>query len=217
MKCSPPRWPWRRTWKASTARWMSSIHCGGFLLRKKTDQELAKSRKPHERCALLWLAHFERLREELQKGIQRICNAPPYQRASCSRRTSTWPPVAQTGRAYRHCAIGVHHGDSKERIIRHLYEVKLVRLVRRRYSCRASREGWSGQQWRILAFRVGPCETAWTTDTNARENFQISAYQCCRFACSRKLGSVAQAVYVANVAQWSTSGASRSATWPKAK
>ena len=55
---------------------MSSIHCGGFLLRKKTDQELAKSRKPHERFELLWLAHFERLREELQKGIQRICNAP---------------------------------------------------------------------------------------------------------------------------------------------
>ena len=77
LKCSPPRWPWRRTWKASTARWTSSIHCGGFHLRKKTDQELAKSRKPHERFALLWLAHFERLREELQKGIQRICNAPP--------------------------------------------------------------------------------------------------------------------------------------------
>ena len=34
-------------------------------------------------------------------------------------------------REVRHCAIGVHHGDSKERIIRHLYEVKSVRLVRR--------------------------------------------------------------------------------------
>lgn len=47
-----------------------------FSFAQKTDQELAKSRKPHERFALLWLAHFERLREELQKGIQRICNAP---------------------------------------------------------------------------------------------------------------------------------------------
>lgn len=47
-----------------------------FSFAQKTDQELAKSRKPHERFALLWLAHFERLREELQKGIQRVCNAP---------------------------------------------------------------------------------------------------------------------------------------------
>lgn len=47
-----------------------------FSFVQKTDQELAKSRKPHERFALLWLAHFERLREDFQKGIQRICNAP---------------------------------------------------------------------------------------------------------------------------------------------
>ena len=47
-----------------------------FSFAQKTDQELAKSRKPHERFALLWLAHFERLRGELQKGIQRICNTP---------------------------------------------------------------------------------------------------------------------------------------------
>jgi len=47
-----------------------------FSFVQKTEQELAKSRKPHERFALLWLAHFEKLRANLQKGIQRICNAP---------------------------------------------------------------------------------------------------------------------------------------------
>jgi len=47
-----------------------------FSLVQKTEQELTKSRKPHERFALLWLAHFEKLRANLQKGIQRICNAP---------------------------------------------------------------------------------------------------------------------------------------------
>jgi hypothetical protein len=47
-----------------------------FSFAQKTEQELAKSRKPHERFELLWLAHFEKLRADLQKGIQRICNAP---------------------------------------------------------------------------------------------------------------------------------------------
>lgn len=47
-----------------------------FSFAQKTEQELAKSRKPHERFELLWLAHFEKLRLDLQKGIQRICNAP---------------------------------------------------------------------------------------------------------------------------------------------
>ena len=57
-----------------------------FSLVQKTDQELAKSRQPHERFPLLWLAHFQRLRLDLEKGIKRICNAPhtrllPYQYA----------------------------------------------------------------------------------------------------------------------------------------
>ncbi len=57
-----------------------------FSLVQKTDQELAQSRKPHERFPLLWLAHFEGLRLDLEKGIKRICNAPhtrllPYQYA----------------------------------------------------------------------------------------------------------------------------------------
>jgi len=34
-------------------------------------------------------------------------------------------------REVRHCAIGVHHSGSKERVITHLYDVKSVRLVKR--------------------------------------------------------------------------------------
>ena len=34
-------------------------------------------------------------------------------------------------REVRHCAIGVHHSDAKERIISHLYDVKSVLLVKR--------------------------------------------------------------------------------------
>ncbi len=57
-----------------------------FSFVQKTDQELAKSRKPHERFPLLWLAHFERLRADLEKAIKQICNAPhtrllPFQHA----------------------------------------------------------------------------------------------------------------------------------------
>lgn len=47
-----------------------------FSFVQKTEQELAKSRKPHERFELLWLAHFQSLRKDLEKGIQRICRAP---------------------------------------------------------------------------------------------------------------------------------------------
>ncbi|MBK9162149.1 MAG: DUF2357 domain-containing protein [Nitrosomonadales bacterium] len=57
-----------------------------FSLAQKTDQELAKSRKPHERFPLLWLAHFGKLRTALEEGVRRICHAPhtrllPYEHA----------------------------------------------------------------------------------------------------------------------------------------
>jgi predicted component of viral defense system (DUF524 family) len=47
-----------------------------FSFIQKTEQELASSNKPHERFELLWLAHFERLRDRLEKGIKTICHAP---------------------------------------------------------------------------------------------------------------------------------------------
>lgn len=47
-----------------------------FSLAQKTDQELAKSRKPHERFPLLWLAYFESLQSALVDGVQQICRTP---------------------------------------------------------------------------------------------------------------------------------------------
>ena len=47
-----------------------------FSFSKKTDQELARSKKPHERFPLLWLALFEALRVELNKQIRIISNSP---------------------------------------------------------------------------------------------------------------------------------------------
>lgn len=47
-----------------------------FSFAQKTEQELAQSRKLHERFPLLWLAQFERLRIELEKGIKLIVHAP---------------------------------------------------------------------------------------------------------------------------------------------
>ena len=57
-----------------------------FSLAQKTDLELAKSRKPHERFPLLWLAHFGQLRTALEAGVRRICRAPhtrllPYEQS----------------------------------------------------------------------------------------------------------------------------------------
>jgi len=46
-----------------------------FSFSKKTDQELARSKKPHERFPLLWLALFEALRVELNKQIRIISNS----------------------------------------------------------------------------------------------------------------------------------------------
>jgi len=47
-----------------------------FSLAQKTDQELAKSHKPHERFSLLWLAHFQSLRSALENGARQICRTP---------------------------------------------------------------------------------------------------------------------------------------------
>ena len=47
-----------------------------FSFAQKTEQELARSRKPHERFPLLWLSQFESLRKDLEKGIKQILQAP---------------------------------------------------------------------------------------------------------------------------------------------
>ncbi len=47
-----------------------------FSFAQKTEQELARSRKPHERFPLLWLSQFESLREELEKGVKQILQTP---------------------------------------------------------------------------------------------------------------------------------------------
>jgi len=47
-----------------------------FSFAQKTEHELAKSRKPHERFPLLWLALFRSLRAELQEAVKLICRSP---------------------------------------------------------------------------------------------------------------------------------------------
>lgn len=47
-----------------------------FLFAQKTEQALARSRKPHERFPLLWLSQFESLRIELETGVKHILQAP---------------------------------------------------------------------------------------------------------------------------------------------
>ncbi|OQK16514.1 hypothetical protein AU255_00990 [Methyloprofundus sedimenti] len=47
-----------------------------FSFAQKTEQELSRSRKPHERFPLLWLSQFESLRLELESGIKKILQAP---------------------------------------------------------------------------------------------------------------------------------------------
>lgn len=47
-----------------------------FSFAQRTEQELARSHKPHERFALLWLAHFKKLRNKLEVGVQLVLRAP---------------------------------------------------------------------------------------------------------------------------------------------
>lgn len=47
-----------------------------FSFAQKTEQELAASRRPHERFPLLWLALFRSLQDDLQKAVKLICSAP---------------------------------------------------------------------------------------------------------------------------------------------
>ena len=47
-----------------------------FSFGQKTEQEMARSNKPHERFPLLWLALFASLREELEEQVRIVCNAP---------------------------------------------------------------------------------------------------------------------------------------------
>jgi hypothetical protein len=57
-----------------------------FSFAQKTDQELSRSREPHERFPLLWLALFQSLREELLKQVRIVCNAPHSQLNDTPRR-----------------------------------------------------------------------------------------------------------------------------------
>lgn len=47
-----------------------------FALAEKTQQLLAAVKKPHPQFLLLWLAQFENLRNEFEKGLKYIINAP---------------------------------------------------------------------------------------------------------------------------------------------
>jgi len=47
-----------------------------FSLAQKTEQALGRTRKPHERFALLWLSQFESLRIELESGVKKVLQAP---------------------------------------------------------------------------------------------------------------------------------------------
>lgn len=47
-----------------------------FSFGQKTEQEMARSTKPHERFPLLWLSLFAALRNELKEQIRIVCNAP---------------------------------------------------------------------------------------------------------------------------------------------
>jgi uncharacterized protein len=63
---------------------LAAIHCvidkayplWRFSFAQRTELELARSHKPHDRFALLWLAHFKKLRKNLEDGVKLVLSAP---------------------------------------------------------------------------------------------------------------------------------------------
>lgn len=47
-----------------------------FALAEKTQQQFSAVKKPHPQFLLLWLAQFESLRQEFERGLKHIVNAP---------------------------------------------------------------------------------------------------------------------------------------------
>jgi hypothetical protein len=85
-----------------------------FSFAQKTEQQLAKSRQPHESFELLWLAHFEHLRKDMEKGVKLICRAPhcrllPYTHAVRADRLRGRLPSKLEERVTSHVQYGEHH------------------------------------------------------------------------------------------------------------
>jgi len=135
-----------------------------FALAQKTDQELAKSRKPHERFPLLWLAHFGQLRTALEAGVQRICRAPhtrllPYEQAVRAERLRgrLSPKLEERVTAHLQCGELQHrYRITSQRLSVDTPENRFVKMVLTkssleitRFKERVEREDKSPEQGRI--------------------------------------------------------------------
>jgi uncharacterized protein len=47
-----------------------------FSFAQRTELEMARSHKPHEKSAVLWLAHFKKLRDKIEDGVRLVLRAP---------------------------------------------------------------------------------------------------------------------------------------------
>lgn len=95
-----------------------------FSLAQKTDQELAKSRKPHERFPLLWLAHFESLRRALADGVQQICRTPHTRLMPYTKKISAEKLRGRLPAKLEECVTEhLHNGEYQ-----HRYQINAKRL-----------------------------------------------------------------------------------------
>lgn len=137
-----------------------------FSLAQKTDQELAKSRKPHERFPLLWLAHFGQLRTALEDGVRRICRAPhtrllPCEHAVRAERLRGRLPPKLEERVTTHLQMGEYqhrYRITSQRLSVDTPENRFVKMVLAksileitRFKERVEREDKSPDQGRISA------------------------------------------------------------------
>ena len=88
-----------------------------FAYARPTEHQVARTKKPHSRIPLLWLAHFKSLREELAKQVRLVCNAPHHRLQESTRR----PRLEQlrgklSPRREEQVAEALQSGNANERI-----------------------------------------------------------------------------------------------------
>lgn len=56
-----------------------------FSFAQSTEQSVERVRRPHERLPLLWIEHFRQLRDELDRNVRLLCDAPHQRIVESSR------------------------------------------------------------------------------------------------------------------------------------
>lgn len=76
LEVHPTKLDMERDLRAIHERVDASYPLWRFSFAQSTEQRVARVTRPHERLPLLWIEQFRQLRDELDRGVRVVCNAP---------------------------------------------------------------------------------------------------------------------------------------------